>query len=42
MTRARLLGIVLRSIVLGTLLFVAILGLLELSSVSRIFRYQGF
>ncbi len=42
MSRARLLGVVLRSLILGTLLFIALLGLLELSSAARIFRYQGF
>jgi hypothetical protein len=39
---ARILGIVLQSLVLGFLLFSAILQLAALSAGARIFRYQGF
>jgi len=39
---ARLCGLALRCFVLGTLLFVALLGLMELSTGMRIFRYQAF
>jgi len=42
MTFARLTGLALRCLVLGSLLFVALLGLVELSTAMRIFRYQAF
>ncbi len=42
MSGARLLGLVLRCVILGTLLFVAILGVLEFSSARHLFRYQAF
>ncbi len=39
---AKWLGIALQSLVLGILLFWAIVELLSLSQAARIFRYQGF
>lgn len=42
MTTARLLGIVVQSIVMGTLLALAIGRLLALGSGARIFQYQAF
>jgi hypothetical protein len=39
---AKWLGIALQSLVLGTLLFWAIVELLSITQAARIFRYQGF
>ena len=38
----RLLGIVCQSVVLGTLLFIALMKLIALSTGTRVFLYQGF
>ena len=38
----RLLGLCAQSLVLGTLLFVAIVKLLSVSTGARVFFYQGF
>lgn len=38
----RLLGYALQGIVMGTLLFFAILALIESSQQIQVFRYQGF
>ena len=42
MRSARICGIVLQAIVLGTLLFLALSRLVALESGARIFRYQAF
>ncbi len=42
MSGARICGLILRCLILGTLLFVAILGVVEFSSAMRLFRYQAF
>ena len=39
---ARRLGIGLQAVVLGTLLFLALLGLAALTTGATVFRYQGF
>ena len=39
---ARLAGICLQGLVLGLLLFLALMKLLALESGARVFRYQGF
>lgn len=40
--RARILGAVLQGGVLGSLLFLALLKLIETSAADQVFRYQGF
>ena len=42
MKLARVLGVVVQAIVLGTLLFMAVAMLLNSSGAVRIFQYQGF
>lgn len=41
-TPARWIGICLQAIVLGTMLFLAVVQLAALTTGARIFRYQGF
>ena len=42
MNRFRLAGMVVQAIVLGSLLFLAIVKMVALQSNARIFQYQGF
>lgn len=42
MTTARTLGIVLRGVIFGTLLFLALIHLVIVNDALRVFRYQGF
>ena len=42
MSTWRLAGIVVRAVVLGTLLFVALAKLVQLSTSAQVFQYQGF
>ena len=42
MTKARLLGIAVQALCLGTLLFLAVCKMVSLESGARVFRYQGF
>ena len=42
MTRARLVGMLFQSLILGTLLFIAVCQLFAAHSGARIFRYQAF
>jgi hypothetical protein len=42
MKRVRALGIALQALVLGVLLFFAIVALIGLNTGARIFQYQGF
>lgn len=42
MRAARLAGVVLQGLVLGSLLFLALVRLLSLAEGARIFRYQNF
>ena len=38
----RILGVVCQSLVLGSLLFLALVSLVALSTGARVFQYQGF
>ncbi len=42
MTTARIIGIALQALVLGTLLFLAAVELFSVSSAVRVFQYQGY
>jgi len=39
---AKTIGIILQGLILGILLFFAVVGLLALQGGARLFRYQGF